>query len=115
MKIGHQVHRWPCVSNEDRFDDVNEEKPVTSISSSTMVEEAIPITTMDENVASAFQTMDFASSTGSNDIWTSEFDGRCASTGSSVGVVLISPQGEIFSYSFKFQLDNTNNMWDMKL
>lgn len=38
-----------------------------------------------------------------------EFDGSCNSNSSSVGLVLISPQGEIFPYYFKLQFSNTNN------
>lgn len=46
----------------------------------------------------------------SNDVWVLEFDGSCTSVGSCVGVVLISPQGEIFPYSFKLQFSNTDNI-----
>ncbi|XP_057818560.2 uncharacterized protein LOC131031461 [Cryptomeria japonica] len=45
----------------------------------------------------------------SNDVWTLEFDGSCATNGSRADVVLISPKGEIFPYSFKLQFANTNN------
>lgn len=39
-----------------------------------------------------------------------EFYGSCSSTGSRVGVVLVSPNGNFFPFSFKLQFDNTNNI-----
>lgn len=42
-------------------------------------------------------------------LWIMEFDGSCASAGSGAGVVLISPQGENFPFSFKLEFKNTNN------
>ncbi|XP_059067600.1 uncharacterized protein LOC131858387 [Cryptomeria japonica] len=45
----------------------------------------------------------------SNEVWTLEFDGSCATNGSRAGAILISPKGEIFPYSFKLQFANTNN------
>ncbi|KAH9328552.1 hypothetical protein KI387_000660 [Taxus chinensis] len=44
-----------------------------------------------------------------NAIWTLEFDGSCSTTGSGAGVVLISPNSEIFPSAYKLQFDNTNN------
>ncbi|XP_059070819.1 uncharacterized protein LOC131860421 [Cryptomeria japonica] len=38
-----------------------------------------------------------------------EFDGRCASSDSGAGVVLISSQGDIIPFSFKLDFKNTNN------
>lgn len=38
-----------------------------------------------------------------------EFDGSCSSTGLGVGVVLVSPNGYFFPFSFKLQFDITNN------
>lgn len=44
------------------------------------------------------------------DLWEMEFDGSCASAGSGVGVVLISPQGGKIPFSFKLEFKNTNNI-----
>lgn len=44
-----------------------------------------------------------------NELWTLEFDGSCANIGSGVGVVLISPDGYKFPFSFKLEFSNTNN------
>lgn len=44
-----------------------------------------------------------------DDVWTLEFDGSCSSTGSRVGIVLVSPKGNLFPFSFKLQFNNTNN------
>ena len=44
------------------------------------------------------------------DIWTLEFDGSCASSGSRAGVVLISPKWESEPLVFKLQFGNTNNI-----
>lgn len=38
-----------------------------------------------------------------------EFDGSCANSSSGVGVVLLSPNGNIFPFSFKINFKNTNN------
>ena len=38
-----------------------------------------------------------------------EFDGSCASMGSSARVVFISLEGKFFPFSYKFQFPNTNN------
>ncbi|XP_057860709.2 uncharacterized protein LOC131069358 [Cryptomeria japonica] len=37
-----------------------------------------------------------------------EFDGSCANSGSEAGVVLLSPNGNIFPFSFKLDFKNTN-------
>ena len=42
-------------------------------------------------------------------IWTLKFDGSCASSGSGVGVVLMSPEGEVEPLAFKLEFSNTNN------
>ena len=41
--------------------------------------------------------------------WILEFDGSCCSSGSGVGVVLISPIGQTFPSSYKLVFENTNN------
>ena len=43
-------------------------------------------------------------------IWTLEFDGSYASSGSRVGVVLISLEGEPKPLAFKLEFGNTNNI-----
>lgn len=42
-------------------------------------------------------------------LWTLEFNGSCLSLGLGVDVVLISPSGDIFPFSFKLDFHNTNN------
>lgn len=42
-------------------------------------------------------------------IWTLEFDGSCAKAGSSVGVVLVAPNGEITCLAYTLDFKNTNN------
>ena len=42
-------------------------------------------------------------------LWTLEFDGSFANVGSSAGVVLISPTGEMICFAYKLDFKNTNN------
>ncbi len=42
-------------------------------------------------------------------LWILKFDGSCSNSGSGAGVVLISPSGEMFPFSFKLDFHNTNN------
>lgn len=51
-----------------------------------------------------------ASSSRSSDVWIMDFDGSSASMGSGARVVLVSPEGEFFPYSYKLQFPNTNNI-----
>ncbi|XP_057823611.2 uncharacterized protein LOC131035876 [Cryptomeria japonica] len=44
-----------------------------------------------------------------DDVWTLEFDDSYSSTESGAGIVLISPKGNLFLFSFKLQFNNTNN------
>ncbi|KAH9303049.1 hypothetical protein KI387_014632, partial [Taxus chinensis] len=44
-----------------------------------------------------------------NGVWVLEFDGSCSSAGSGAGVLLISPEGCLYPFSFKLQFENTNN------
>ena len=44
-----------------------------------------------------------------DEMWTMEFDGRCSNSGLGAGVVLISPNGELSTFSFKLDFPNTNN------
>ena len=41
--------------------------------------------------------------------WMLEFDGSCRSSGSRVGIVLVSPTGQTFPSSFKLSFENMNN------
>lgn len=43
-------------------------------------------------------------------LWQMEFDGSCANSGLGAGVVLLSPTGNIFPFSFKLDFKNTNNI-----
>jgi hypothetical protein len=43
-------------------------------------------------------------------LWTMQFDGAWSRFGSGVGVVLITPSGMVFPYSFHLEFDCTNNM-----
>ncbi|XP_057835841.2 uncharacterized protein LOC131046185 [Cryptomeria japonica] len=45
----------------------------------------------------------------SDELWSMEFDGRCSSSGSGVGVVLIPPQGKVIPYALKLEFQSTNN------
>lgn len=36
-----------------------------------------------------------------DDVWTLEFDGSCSSTRSGASIVLVSPEGNLFPFSFK--------------
>ena len=42
-------------------------------------------------------------------LWTLEFDGSYSNLRSGAGVILISPSGDIFPFSFKLDFHNTNN------
>lgn len=42
-------------------------------------------------------------------IWTLDFDGSCATVGSGVCGVLISPEGDLTQLAYKLQFNNTNN------
>lgn len=48
-------------------------------------------------------------SEGEDSLWNLEFDGSYYSNGSGAGVVLISPNGQNFTSSYKLSFENTNN------
>lgn len=85
----------------------------------TQEEEARSSSTKEEDAKFSFHnapildegsTSHSSEANNSNDVWTLEFDGSCATNGFRASAVLISPKGDIFPYYFKLQFSNTSSI-----